>query len=128
MGTSGSSKHNAILPHDVMHNIFSKLKFEDKISSGLVCKQWDHLLKAGAAAGRHWVVCYNLNRAVSKRPSTTLNKGYDADIMNSADVRYANVFAVHPQEARQPTVGATVRTSCYMPGLVSIPHVYFFYV
>jgi hypothetical protein len=58
--------HVSDLPHDLVHNIFSKLDFNDKISSGLVCKQWDQLLKAGTFASRHWVVDYDVNTVVSR--------------------------------------------------------------
>jgi hypothetical protein len=54
------------LPHDLTHNIFSKLGFNGKINSGLVCKQWDQLLKAGTDAFRHWVVDYDVNTVVFK--------------------------------------------------------------
>lgn len=54
------------LPDDVMDITFSKLEFKDKICVGLVCKQWDELLKAGTGALRHWAVYYNLDRCVSK--------------------------------------------------------------
>jgi hypothetical protein len=62
------------VPDDVLHVIFALLEFRDKISAGLVCKQWDHLLKAGSAAGRHWVVVYDVERLVS-RPALTRAKG-----------------------------------------------------
>lgn len=53
------------LPNDVAHIIFAKLEFKDKISAGLVCKQWDKLLKANAGGLRHWVVDYSLEACIS---------------------------------------------------------------
>jgi hypothetical protein len=67
MGRSGSSKrarHIAAFPDEIMDIVFSKLCFHDKIYAGLVCKQWDQLLKAGTAAARHWDVDYRVTRIV----------------------------------------------------------------
>jgi hypothetical protein len=69
MERSGSSKRlktTARLPDDLMHIIFSKLTFTDKIYAGSVCKDWDQLLKAGTPATRHWVIKYNLDTILSR--------------------------------------------------------------
>ncbi len=60
------------LPDDVIHVIFSKLDFRDNITAGLVCKQWDQLLKSVTAAGKHWVVDYNVD-AVEARETSKLS-------------------------------------------------------
>jgi hypothetical protein len=76
MGRYASRKrvrHCPVLPNDLMHNIFSKLDFKDKISAGLVCKQWDRLLKTGTAAARHWVVDYNVDPIVASTACTSNN-------------------------------------------------------
>jgi hypothetical protein len=68
MGGYGSSKrarYSAVLHDDVLHVIFCKLGFRDKINAGLVCKDWDKLLKAGTSTSRHWDVSYNFDKIVS---------------------------------------------------------------
>jgi hypothetical protein len=52
---------NLHLPDDVMHVVFLKLNFMDKVNTGIVCKQWDQLPRAGTAAARHWVFNYNVD-------------------------------------------------------------------
>jgi hypothetical protein len=52
-------------PDDLMHVIFSKLEFRDKINASQVCKLWDQLLKASTDDARHWVVDYNVDTLVS---------------------------------------------------------------
>jgi hypothetical protein len=77
VGRCGSAKrirHIAALPHDLMHVIFSKLKFRDKVNAGKVCKQWDQLLKAGTDNPRHWDVDYIVDSLV---PSTTSDAAGD---------------------------------------------------
>lgn len=63
MGQSASSepsRHIATLPDDLMLIVFQRLKFRDKICAGMVCKQWDRLLKDGSA-NRHCDVVYDFN-------------------------------------------------------------------
>jgi hypothetical protein len=62
-----------VLPDDLVRKIFSKLDFADKIHAGLVCKQWDRLLKTGTAAARHWVVDYNVDPIVASAACTSNN-------------------------------------------------------
>lgn len=57
MGRSGIPKrlrHTALLPQELMHLIFEKLEMKDILNAGLVCKEWDQLLRAGTADARHW--------------------------------------------------------------------------
>jgi hypothetical protein len=68
VGSYGSAKrthHIATFPDDLMHVIFSRLEFKDKINAGQVCKQWDQLLKAGTDDARHWIVDYDVDTLVS---------------------------------------------------------------
>jgi hypothetical protein len=70
VGRYGSAKrirHIATFPDELMHVIFSKLEFKDRITSGFVCKQWEKMLKAGKDTPRHWVVDYNVDSCVSSR-------------------------------------------------------------
>jgi hypothetical protein len=68
-GAPNGTKQLATLPDDVLHLIFSKLEFRAKISCGLVCTQWDQLLKAGGGAGKHWVVAYDVDSLALRAPS-----------------------------------------------------------
>jgi hypothetical protein len=73
MGTPGSAKrmrHIAGFPDELMHIIFSKLDFRDKIKAGMAWKQWDQLLKAGTPAARHWDINYNVER-IEPNPDVT---------------------------------------------------------
>jgi hypothetical protein len=63
--------YNIILPNDVLRIIFADLSFMDKINSGLVCKQWDQVLRGGTPDARHWVVDFNVDRAVRNTAPTT---------------------------------------------------------
>jgi hypothetical protein len=63
-GSAKSIRHIATFPDDLMHVIFSRLEFKDKINAGQVCKQWDRLLKADTDDARHWVVDYNVDTHV----------------------------------------------------------------
>jgi hypothetical protein len=63
-GSSKRARHIAAFPDELMHIIFSKVEFQDKKRAGLVCKQWDQLLKAGTAAARHWEIDYTVKRIV----------------------------------------------------------------
>jgi hypothetical protein len=73
MGAPGSAKrtrHIAVLPDELMHVIFSKLSFHNKIRAGLACKQWDQLLKAGTPAARHWNIDYIVQRTPTDPDAT----------------------------------------------------------
>jgi hypothetical protein len=91
----------SVLPEDLLHVIFSKLGFKDKISAGLVCKQWDQLLKTGTPATRHWVVRYRLNSLVSSRSCITRSKGLLAERLENAN-RCVTVLAVPPRNGSGP--------------------------
>jgi hypothetical protein len=74
MGECASAKrlkHLSDLPNDLMHVIFSKLEFLDKVTAGLVCKHWYHLLRAGTTAAKHWVVDYDVDNMVSHLDTLT---------------------------------------------------------
>jgi hypothetical protein len=82
MGRSGSPKHLRHipdLPDDLMHIIFSQLKFRDKIFSGQVCKHWDRLLKENSAAARHWEIAFNIDSLVSCLGNPTTAEGLTAE-------------------------------------------------
>jgi hypothetical protein len=71
-GESASPKrvpYFPLLPDDLMYVIFFKLDFRDKVNAGLVCKQWDQLLKAGTAPAKHWEVEYRVKESQSWNPS-----------------------------------------------------------
>ncbi len=53
--------------------IFSQLGFKDKLNAGLACKEWDHMVKDGTAAARHWDINYSVKRTVA---STDPEKNY----------------------------------------------------
>jgi hypothetical protein len=55
-----------LLPDDILHNVFSTLKFRDKINVGMVCKEWDQLLQAGTSGARHWVIEYDMDNVSSQ--------------------------------------------------------------
>ncbi len=59
------------LPHEVLQIIFSKVEFEDKVRAGLVCTDWDQLLKDGTAGAKHWDVQYHVETVVKKAGFTT---------------------------------------------------------
>jgi hypothetical protein len=68
MGKYGPLKrmlHIAAFPDELMHIIFSKLEFRDKVNAGLVCKEWDNLLKTCTGAARHWDIKYVVKRIVA---------------------------------------------------------------
>jgi hypothetical protein len=44
-----------VLPDDIMHIVFSRLEFRDRVNVGAACKQWEQLLQAGTDVARHWV-------------------------------------------------------------------------
>jgi hypothetical protein len=54
-----------VLPDDLMHIIFARLEFRDKISAGMVCKLWDELLRSNTPAARQWVIIYDADKVVS---------------------------------------------------------------
>jgi hypothetical protein len=76
-GRTGSRKHFrhiATLPDDLMHHIFSRLEFRDKVNASQTCKEWDQLLKAGIENARHWVVNYNIDTTVSRSATRTAKR------------------------------------------------------
>ncbi len=99
MGRTGIPKRvrdTSVLPHDVLHIIFSKLEFHDKVSCGLVCKQWDALLKIGTATARHWIVDYNVNTILSKTAFATRSKQPFAEKVSPFILRYVTVLCPFP--------------------------------
>jgi hypothetical protein len=78
--------HILDLPHDVVHMVFSNLDFTRKVTSGLVCKQWDQLLKDGTGASRHWVVDFDVNAIVSN--AIRKDVGNAANNVNNIIKRY----------------------------------------
>ncbi len=63
--------HIAAFPEELLHIIFSKLDLKDKLNAGLVCKEWDKLLKSCTGAARHWDIKYSVKRTLA---STNANK------------------------------------------------------
>lgn len=59
------------LPEDLLHMIFSNLGFRDKVSAGMVCKEWEKVLQDGTVATRHWEVDYSVSDAARKTVSST---------------------------------------------------------
>jgi hypothetical protein len=115
MGGSGSAKrmrHLENLPDDLMHVIFYRLDFRDKVSAGLVCKHWDQLLKIGSAAGRHWVVDYNVNRLVSKSASLYSNNEAAGEEMLVAMERCVTVLASFSQCTKHPPLCKCNKITC----------------
>jgi hypothetical protein len=97
VGKNGSAKrirHITTFPDDLMHVIFSKLEFLDKIKAGIVCKQWDQLLKAGTDNARHWVVDYNVDTLVSRLGPT--RDPYQAELSVNLIQRYVTVHTQSP--------------------------------
>ncbi len=64
-----------MLPEDILRLIFSKLDFQDKIASGLVCKQWDEVLKSGTVSAKHWDVPYDVDKLVSSFLKNEVTRG-----------------------------------------------------
>jgi hypothetical protein len=119
MGRSGSPKrirYVATVPDDLMHVIFSKLDFKDKINAGKVCKQWDQLLKSGTADARHWVVDYNIDSIVSSRAFKQTRKLLPADqtatLIERCAILLTPTFSVYKikQTLPGPSVTATYVT------------------
>jgi hypothetical protein len=95
MGSFGLQKRMrdmSLLPDDVLHIIFHKLEFQEKINCGLVCKQWGTLLKSGTAAARHWVVDYNVNTILAKTAYVTRSNRQSAEKGNSFISRCVTVL------------------------------------
>jgi hypothetical protein len=88
-------------PDDVMHLIFSKLSFKEKISCGLVCKQLDKLLKAGSAGGRHWVVNYHVNCQVLRAARLSSNREPAEESFTAATERCIAILQ-HPLYVQLP--------------------------
>ncbi len=85
-------RHLEDLPDDLIHHIFSELGFKDKIRSGLVCKHWDKLLKAGSGGGRHWVVPYDVNFLVTRSSSRWSIREPAGESMIAATKRCVTVY------------------------------------
>jgi hypothetical protein len=88
-----STSYIIVLPDDLMHIIFAKLDMRDKVNAGMVCKQWDQVLRASTPAGRHWVINFNANRA-ARAASGTLDKDSSAHHSSVAIGRYGSVPSV----------------------------------
>jgi hypothetical protein len=94
MGTFASAKrtrHVTSFPDDLVHTIFSKLKFEDKLNAGLACKEWNQLLKSTPAA-RHWDIDYSVKRIVAstdhEKPNNFTRDKLSATVGRSAHCAY----------------------------------------
>jgi hypothetical protein len=74
--------------------ILSNLEFEDKVRAGLVCKDWDQLLKARTVGAKHWDVEYNVDRVVKKAVFTT-DEGIVIEQVSAMIVRCATVRNMH---------------------------------
>jgi hypothetical protein len=86
MESSGPRKrtlHIAAFPDELKHIIFSKLEFKEKLNAGLVCKEWDNLLRTCTGAARHWDIKYLVKRTVA---TTDSSKKYSAPYHLSASV------------------------------------------
>jgi hypothetical protein len=84
----GSTLSILALPDDVVHAVFLKLNFMEKVNAGLVCKHWEHLLRACTVAARHWVVNYNVD-SISSSKAFTSKKGPVVSNPNMDIGRYA---------------------------------------
>jgi hypothetical protein len=80
--------HTPTLPNDVLHIIFSSLEFIDKINSGLVCKQWEQVLREDTL----WVVEYNVDTLVSAPTMKAKHKRPETKQLDSAFQRYVRVL------------------------------------
>ncbi len=90
-GSSKRTKCVEVLPHDVLQIIFSRLEFRDKVRAGLVCKQWDQLLKTGSLPAKHWEVHYNINKIVSR---TAYKRRGDIPELADGILRYATIYSL----------------------------------
>jgi hypothetical protein len=95
-GSRDCSLNVLFLPDDLLHIIFAKLKFKDKVSAGLVCKQWEQLLQADNPAARHWVVNYNVDKVVASKAYKTRIQGYFSQQRSLSIPRYVPVRASIP--------------------------------
>jgi hypothetical protein len=96
VGRSWSAKrihHIETFPDDLMHVIFAKLEFRDKVNASQVCKQWDELLKAGTANARHWVVDYNVDTIVSSKAFEATKGTHPAEQLSTCIERCVTVFS-----------------------------------
>jgi hypothetical protein len=82
--------HILELPIDVMHIIFSKLDFLEKVFAALTCKPWDLILKAGWGNAAHWEVDYNLDQIVYGRSCATTHGGRKSDLASRRSVHIQN--------------------------------------
>jgi hypothetical protein len=78
-GSSKRARHIAAFPDELMHIIFSKVEFQDKIRAGLVCKQWDQLLKSGTPAARHWEIDFTVKRIVETPDANKMFQRFISD-------------------------------------------------
>jgi hypothetical protein len=94
MDRSGPAKHTrhvTLFPDDLMHIIFSKLEeTEDKLNAGLVCKEWDQLLKAGIPAARHWDIYYTVKRTMPSTDPEKKHKNFTPDHSTASVERSAH--------------------------------------
>jgi hypothetical protein len=58
------SSYDILLPDEVLRIIFADLGILYKVNVGLLCMQWDEVLRAGTPDTRHWVVDCNVDHAV----------------------------------------------------------------
>jgi hypothetical protein len=79
IASAGGKAHILELPYDVMHLIFTKLEFLDKINAGMTCKLWDQLLKASLGDARHWDVDYDVDLFLPSTALTTTDGGHSED-------------------------------------------------
>jgi hypothetical protein len=98
MGESGPGVPNlagslAGLPHNVLvHEILSKISFEDKLRAHQVCKKWAQLLTSGTSTGRHWEVKYTVEwRGSSTGFKSTRTDGLVSEQPNTRIVRCVTV-------------------------------------
>jgi hypothetical protein len=94
MDKSGPPKrlrHLSSLPSDLFYIIFSKLECIDKINAGMVCKQWDQLLRSGTPSSTHWVVNYNVGNLVSNLQYLTTPEEPTVDQLTIDFGRYVTV-------------------------------------
>jgi hypothetical protein len=129
MGRSGSAKrvqYHVNLPDDLMHVILSSLDFRDKINAGVVCKQWDRVLKAGSGTARHWVIHFSVNSLVSKSALRTSSRQPAAESLIAATERCVECFIFRGHKESPWSAGVkTFKTlcKCYLSDRQFMPRV-----
>jgi hypothetical protein len=88
-GSTKGFNYTARLPEEILHMIFSKLNTREIINAGMVCGEWDKLVKAGTPATRHWVTPHNLDNTLSRIPFLE-SKGSNVDQLTIDMGRYAD--------------------------------------